>query len=192
MKKILFTLVLAMATVQGFAQLQLGIRDAIVSAVYTGDLGDATDEVFIGDALTFELNYKLNENMSIHPSIGFEVAALTEEQVYYGQEVDYNIAYLDLILPVMFRYNFTPGWFAEVGPQFSFNIATAVWFDDEDAEEAKDAESFDFGIAFGAGYVFHFGLGLDARYTVGLTDKSEYVDGSMGRFYFGLSYWFKR
>jgi len=192
MNKILLTLVVAFAAVQSFAHLQLGVRDAIVSSAYNGDAGNALEEASSGDALTFEVNYKLTQSVGVHTSLGLELGAFTEERGVDRAHYDYNRAYLDLILPVMFRYNFTPGWFAEVGPAMSFNLVTYDWIDDEDAKKVKDTEVFDLGVAVGAGYVFGFGLGIDSRLNFGVLDKFKHVDGTMARFYIGLSYWFKR
>lgn len=198
MKKILFIAVIAFAAVQSFA-VGLGLRDALIVGGLTGD---ADDFVGTGDAFTFEMLFPINDVVAIHPAVGFEYvsysASFDGDNGWYSYSYTDYIAYVDLAMPVLVRFNITPGLFAEAGVNVGVNIATVGWIEyddyDSDAEIIDNANSLNLDLAFGAGYVFGFGLGIDGRFTYGLTNIIDEDGSDAGRFgvHIGISYWFKK
>lgn len=84
-----------------------------------------------------------------------------------------NFDYINV--PIMLKLYLAAGLNLQVGPQFGFltaselrNTATNVK-DPQDAKTLFDKKS-DVALAFGAGWDLPFGLTLDARYNLGLSD----------------------
>ncbi|MCQ2053914.1 MAG: PorT family protein [Fibrobacter sp.] len=198
MKKILFIAVIAFAAVQSFA-VGLGLRDALIIGGLTGD---ADDFAGTGDVFTFEMLFPINDVVAIHPAVGFEYASYDasyeEYDGWYTRSATSYLAYIDMSMPVMVRFNITPGLFAEGGVNIGLNLFTISWYEygnyDSDAEIVDEANSLNVDLAFGAGYVFGFGLGIDGRFTYGLTNIIDEDGSDAGRFgvHIGISYWFKK
>ena len=62
----------------------------------------------------------------------------------------------------------------QAGPQVGFNITDKV--EAEGESESLDAESIDFGAAFGAQYKMETGLFFQARYSLGFSEVIKDVD----------------
>ncbi|MEO7393471.1 MAG: porin family protein, partial [Chitinophagaceae bacterium] len=76
-------------------------------------------------------------------------------------------------LPVLLQYMFDEGFRLETGPQIGFMVSGKQKRGDVEVD-IKDAYStVDVSWVFGAGYLFHSGFGLDARYNLGITDISD-------------------
>jgi len=202
MKKVLILALVAFAAVQSFA-VGLGVRDAYVVGGMTGDYDDFGGS---GDALTFEMLFPVNSLLGVHVGAGVEFASYSaegESASAFGVTVssaDTYLLYFDFSVPVMARFNIASGFFAEAGLNLGLNLGTWGWvdIDDSDVESVDDASAFNVDLAVGAGYIFNFGLGLDARFTYGLTDAVETkvlnktISGGRYALQFALSYWFKR
>lgn len=87
-------------------------------------------------------------------------------------EDDIEISYLNV--PIVLQYHLKKGLFFEAGPQFNMLIS------DYDGLTTDDfAEKIDIGVTGGIGYHFNNngelkGLGIGARYYMGLSKVSEY------------------
>ncbi len=102
--------------------------------------------------------------------------ALQGELLYsqQGSEVnlgDFNLDYVNV--PVIVKYYLVQGLNIQLGPQFGFLV------NDELPSESdfNNPESMDFSAVMGLGYDLPFGLRIDGRYNLGLTDISKNVDG---------------
>lgn len=108
-----------------------------------------------------------------------------------------NLEYLSV--PVMFQYKALPNLYVEAGPQFNFLIDARLKKSASTSLLKNGTQSFDFGIGLGAGYYFTKNIGVNVRYTAGLSDivKTKYHygydrEGSVknGVFQIGLNYKF--
>ena len=108
--------------------------------------------------------------------------ALQPELMFSGQGAEYKIGpneyktrlgYINL--PVLFQYMTGSGFRLQTGPQLGVLVsATSKVNDNETHSDIKDSyEKVDFSWAFGASYVFPSGVGIDARYNLGLNNISD-------------------
>jgi hypothetical protein len=107
--------------------------------------------------------------------------ALQPELVYSVQGAQYdiagvntkiNLAYINV--PLMVQYMFDNGFRLQAGPQIGF-LANAKSKTNNSSTDIKDSfKKVDAALGAGIGYVEpSSGLGIDARYNIGLTDISE-------------------
>lgn len=201
MKKSLLIAVTCLLTgISGaYAQLSYGIKAGlnIASLNASGDDGDVSSQAgFYGGAF---VNFSVAEKFSIQPELLYSMqgAKLGEGEVEgvtvsAKQKLDY------LNLPVMAQYQVADGLYLEAGPQLGFLLSAETTVEGNGVKntvDSKDAfKSIDFGLGFGAGYKLPIGLGINARYNLGLAniiDENE-GDGSLKNsvFQIGLSYSF--
>jgi len=112
------------------------------------------------------------------------------EQYVAGQSGHYELGYLNV--PVLFKYKHETGLFAETGPQIGFLLNADLEVGGHSSSIKADFLSTDFSWAFGLGYQFsNTGLGIDARYNLGLTNIAKDDQGETFKncvFQFGLFY----
>lgn len=102
--------------------------------------------------------------------------ALQPEIMYSGQGAkipggEINLHYINI--PVQVQYMFNKGFRLQTGPQLGL-LAAANYVQNDVKTEAKEAfKPADFGWTFGASYVGKSGLGVDGRYTQGITRINE-------------------
>jgi hypothetical protein len=133
----------------------------------------------------------------------FSSCALQPEILYSGQGASFsdsfatgklNYGYLNV--PVLFKYQHASGLFAETGPQVGFLLSAKEKDGNQSFDAKSSTQSVDFSWAFGIGYKLPMGLGIDARYNLGLTNLAKGSGSSDGTvknsvFQFGLFYMFK-
>ncbi len=218
MKKILLIAIFALVAVNAFAQdnLKMGVRFDMDYGFFTGDsLPGVLDEISTPIGASFDVLVPLAGIFSIHPSLGISYY-FYEKIIDKGNTGGFTIAsstqkiksldFISLNLPVFLRVNFTPSWFVEAGPKLDLNLA--VLYDDYSLdysyESVSNANTLVFGLGFGVGYQFEFGLSIDVHASFGLTDifdvnaqpaldrPSFYVETSQIRLGIAMSYWLKR
>ena len=141
------------------------------------------------------LNAPISEQFSIQPEVLYNnlgskitlsdtTSPLTGNQytAEYARHLDY------IAVPVMAQFNATPQFYIEAGPQFSFLIDARDKYKTLKNGNTQNAEShsvdkdnfntFDFGLGLGIGFNFNPQLGINARYTAGLTDIYKNNTGS--------------
>jgi hypothetical protein len=133
----------------------------------------------------------------------FSSCTLQPEILYSGQGASFsdslatgklNYGYLNM--PVLFKYQHASGLFAETGPQIGFLLSAKEKDGSQSFDAKSSTQSVDFSWAFGVGYKLPMGLGIDARYNLGLTNLAKGSGSSDGTvknsvFQFGLFYMFK-
>ena len=128
----------------------------------------------------------------IHLSKNF---ALQPEVVYsmQGGKVDDTKLKLNYInIPLLVQYMTDNGFRLQTGPQLGLLLSAKTEVGDVEVDRKDNFTSTDFSWAFGAGYLFPEGFGLDARYNLGISDV---WDGSSAKiknsvFQFGIFYQF--
>jgi opacity protein-like surface antigen len=98
-----------------------------------------------------------------------------------------------IAVPVMLQYNLIPNLYVEAGPQFGFLISAKGKSNGVSVDIKDNLKTFDFGIGLGAGYYFTQNIGVNVRYTAGLSDVPKNNTGDASRngvFQVGLAYKF--
>lgn len=80
---------------------------------------------------------------------------------------DFNLDYVNV--PVILKYYLVQGLNIQLGPQFGFLI--------NDNIEGADPEKMDIAAVLGVGFDLPFGIRIDGRYNLGLTDVVKNSDG---------------
>lgn len=113
-----------------------------------------------------------------HVPVGLQLA-IQPEAVYSSQGTKYttgsfehNLQVNYVNIPVMVQAMVGRGFFAEVGPQFGFLTGVSDKVNDVEtaAFTSSDFKKSDVALGFGLGYSGVSGLGIGARYNLGLTD----------------------
>ena len=95
--------------------------------------------------------------------------------VKYEQDLRY------LSVPMMLQFKGASGFYGEIGPQVSFLLdARQDGPGDENIENEKNYENFEFSGGAGIGYVSAMGLGIGARYNHGFSNVLDNESSTMG------------
>ncbi len=129
----------------------------------------------------------------------FSSCSLQPEIMYSGQGDAFTSTYISgksnldyLNIPVLFKYQHSSGLFAESGPQLGILLSSKASAGGNTFDNKSTTKSTDFSWAFGIGYKLPLGLGIDARYNLGLTnlnnDSQVQSNYKNSVFQFGLFY----
>jgi hypothetical protein len=84
-----------------------------------------------------------------------------------GSDFESNFSYINI--PIVLKLYTVGGLNLQAGPQFGF-LSSADWH----GEDVKDfLKGSDFSLALGVGWDLPFGLTIDARYNLGLSDIND-------------------
>jgi len=75
--------------------------------------------------------------------------------------------------PVLVQYMVNNGFRLQTGPQIGFLTSAEQKIGDVEVDIDDAYDAVDFSWVFGASYIFKSGIGIDARYNLGLTDISD-------------------
>jgi hypothetical protein len=143
------------------AQVALGIKGGANISKF--DVSDA-DNLVSPHAGAFAL-FKLSK-IGIQPEILFSKQGAKVSDIDLG-DVDFKTSYLSI--PVMLKLYLVAGLNIQAGPQFGF--LTAAEFNEADVKESL--KNSDISANVGLGWDLPFGLTIDARYNIGLSDVSD-------------------
>jgi hypothetical protein len=115
-------------------------------------------------------NFFIGNHFAIAPEVlytreGAEIKTTTSannENVYVNNQL--NLSYISV--PVMAKVRFTGGFYLETGPEINFNVSQGK-YQNESVKNFTNGSEFAWGA--GLGYQSPIGLGIGARYNVGLT-----------------------
>lgn len=120
-------------------------------------------------------DYKFKSNMSLGAEVYYNKMGVTNNSVSSFMYMDY------VNIPVLFRYFPVGGLNVHAGPQVAFMTSSDV--------NSKNANyvfnDTNFSVVGGAGYRFQFGLTIDARYDIGLSDYTPLLNSKTR--YFSVS-----
>lgn len=186
MKRIIFLAVMALLINGAFAQhVEYGIKGGVNFSNINDDAADNNADGKTG--------FHLGGLAHIHVTRAF---AIQPEIVYSTQGAEYDNAKLKMNyinVPVLAQYMFGNGFRLQTGPQLGI-LTTSEWENGNAETDVDNLSNADFSWSFGAGYIGRKGLGIDARYNLGLTDvsKSNTTDLQNRVWQLGLFYQFKR
>lgn len=86
----------------------------------------------------------------------------------------WKINYLNV--PVLLQYMAGNGFRLETGPQVGFAVSSKIKSGDIEQDIKSSVSTVDFSWAIGAGYQFAEGLGVDARYNIGISNVDNAGD----------------
>jgi len=164
MKKLSLFSVASFLTLFTYAQgthVELGLKGGV-------NLADYYDKVTTDGARTAFFIGGL-AHIHLTPTIAIQPEVVYSAQ---GAKIKSGTDKIDYInIPVLFQYMFHGGFRLETGPQLG--ILTNAKFESSNGTEVSlksSVKSSDFGWAFGAGYLTSSGLGIDARYNMGISN----------------------
>ena len=117
-------------------------------------------------------NLFVGNHFAIAPELLYTTAGSTVKTVFLENNGNgnvyisnhLNLAYVSV--PVMEKYRFTGGFYLETGPEINFNVSGGN-YQNESVRHFTNSAEFAWGA--GLGYQSPIGLGIGARYNVGLT-----------------------
>lgn len=172
MKKfLLLVFVLSICTVSFAQKAQFGIKGGLNAARFSGDIDEDDVEARLGFYLGALAHIHINKNFAIQPEVVYSQQGMIQE--LGNREFEWKVNYVNI--PVMFQYMFNSGFRIQAGPQLgvlaSAEIEDQATGADSDLEDA--IKNVDVSLPIGIGYMFPSGLGIDARYNIGLSNINE-------------------
>ncbi len=132
----------------------------------------------------------LNKHFAIQPELVFsgQGAKYTVGDTVYHSNFNY------LNLPVLLQYMIGTGFRLETGPQFGLRLSAKSKTKYNTNDIKTSFKSYDISWAFGAGYLAASGLGIDARFNLGLSNIYAGTPGVFKNrvFQLGVFYQFKK
>jgi hypothetical protein len=83
-------------------------------------------------------------------------------------EADYKVSYVNI--PIMLQWQFKGSFYVEAGPQAGFKVSEDI----PNSTIEDFAKSTDLSIGFGLGFLKNKGLGIGARYMVGVSKVGDF------------------
>lgn len=188
-KKLLFSGLLLACTFLVNAQekikwgVQAGVNFANLSSSGSGVSLSLSSKVGLHAGVSAEVG--LSPDFSFQPELAYNGYGAKldvpdfdfEDVVISGGEAKYAINYISL--PLLFKYKVAnTGLGIYAGPQLGLLVSAKDSFDGESVDAKDDYNSFDLLASFGAEYFLPAGVGLIARYQLGLTNIAKDTDGN--------------
>jgi hypothetical protein len=173
MKKFCFFFIALVVAQLSFAQnVQLGLKGGLnISGVKDTRLGDANADPFIGYHVGGLAHIHLNPNWALQPEVVYSKEGA--DFVYQGVDTRTELKYINI--PVLAQYMTAGGFRLETGPQLGLLVDNKYEYSNGVETENVDNKKTNVSWAFGAGYLSRSGLGIDARFNLGLSNI--YKDG---------------
>lgn len=129
----------------------------------------------------------LNRHWAIQPEVVYSTQGGKIEN--QSGETELKLNYINV--PVLAQYMFNEGFRVETGPQIGFLTTAKTENGSVEVNRKDNFSGVDLSWAFGAGYLFPGGIGIDARYNLGLNNIAEGGSKAFNRvFQVGLFYQF--
>lgn len=166
MRKILFPVILLLSLQAGAQNFQPGIKGGVnISNFHGGDFGDIETKALVGFHAGGFFRFRFG-NLALQPELLFSTQGAQFESA--GEDIDYKVSYVNV--PILLQFYTNGGFFVEAGPQVGFKVS-----EDIPDQTIKDfAKSTDLSIAAGLGYQSSIGLGIGARYNIGVSKVGDF------------------
>jgi hypothetical protein len=188
MKRIWLLTLVSVITVSASAQVQFGIKGGV-------NVTDIKDDLAPG-ATDSRVAFHVGALAHIHLSKMF---AIQPEASFSSEGAEYRLAGFDGItktnyinVPVLLQFQ-TSGFRLQTGPQLGILVSSEFEADNSTAQNEIDiTNNVNFSWSFGAGFLTKSGLGIDARYNLGLSNmyESGTAEAKSRVWQFGLFYQF--
>lgn len=167
--------------------------DAGATSTFGKDADEAFDltgsSIFIGPGFQFQLS----SPVSIILNPGFQLDMLESSKDNKDDEQLFEFDFIYLNLPLLVRFNIGKA-FAEIGPQLNLNLYSEASYNDNDPKKIEFMNDYELAISTGVGYRFKFGLELNGRFQLGLSNifNNTTMNDDVMKWTLagGVSYWF--
>jgi len=195
MKKQLLTIAVILTGITSFAQsktIEFGVRSGLNVATVVGEDDDfdtpkGRASFYIGGLMEAHLT----KRFSIQPEIFYSEQGFDLDDNFDEFDSEFQVGYLQL--PILAKFYIIDGLSIQAGPQFGIKLHEEADYDlfDRGGDVDTDAfDDFDFQFTGGAAYTFDFGLFVEARATLGLTEVIEDSEAHNFVFSTGVGYKF--
>jgi hypothetical protein len=168
MKKISFILLALCFGFIGFAQrATFGLKGGVNLATFGGTNNDAYSNK-VGYNVGFQLHLHMAPSIAVQPELVYSNQGA--KYTVTGTEHSLHLNYLNV--PVLLQYMAGGGFRLQTGPQVGFltSVNDAVDGNSTNIFDKNDFKKTDFAWSFGLGYATAGGIGIDARYNLGLSN----------------------
>lgn len=187
MKKAIVVALAVFFSTTVFSQTQIGIKGGL-------NINDISDSRYNNHTATtigyhggLLFHIHAQRRLAIQPEIVFS----SQGAKYTHPDFNGNLVTNYLNIPVLLQYIGNRGIRLETGPQVGFLLDAELKRNGNTVSELKrNMNEADFSWAFGLGFLSRSGLGVDARFNLGLTDifeqggrNSKHRVGQIGLFY---------
>jgi hypothetical protein len=188
MKRIILSAVVALAVHTAIAQsskVQFGIKAGVNLANFNEDATPNSDAK-VGLNIGGLAHIHLSKQFAVQPEVVFSM-----QGAEFSNGTKSKVNYINI--PVLGQYMFGEGFRVQTGPQLGILASAESKFNDVEVDSDDDYRKTDFAWTFGAGYLSKSGLGVDARYNLGISDitKTEASDVKNRVWQLGLFYQFR-
>jgi hypothetical protein len=112
----------------------------------------------------------LGNHFAIQPGVIY--SAQGAKYIIGNETININLDYIDV--PVLFQYMFDNGFRIQAGPQVGFLVSAKTKSDNSTIDNKDDLKPLDLAVSLGLSYVHpSTGLGIDARYNLGVNNINE-------------------
>lgn len=112
-----------------------------------------------------------NKNFAIQPEVVYSLQGTQLGRIGGSSEQNINLHYINV--PILLQYMFDNGFRLETGPQVGALISAKSKSDNFSDDINDEFKGGDFSWAFGVGYLTDAGIGLDARYNLGISNIND-------------------
>jgi hypothetical protein len=170
MKKMIILALLFTGLFAGAQKVQFGVKaGANVSNFMGGNFDAVEKKALVGFHGGAFLNFSF-VGFAIQPEAMISTQGAKIDSV--SGSYDWKITYVNV--PVMAQYRFPGGFFVEAGPQVGFKISENI----ADKTVENFIKGLDLSGAAGFGFKSKGGLGVGARYTIGLSKLGDFEASS--------------
>ena len=172
MKKLLFVPLLLISVTMFAQTYQFGLKGGINVSNFTGSSLDNVDKkALVGFQGGAFLSLLMGDHFAIQPEAVFSSQGARVSTIN-GDE-NWRVSYLNI--PVELKVRFNGGFYLEAGPQIGFKLNETV--PNQSGGSAEDfAKNLYFSVNAGLGFHGKSGLGIGARYAVGITKVGNLED----------------
>lgn len=108
----------------------------------------------------------INKTWAVQPELTYSLQGAT--QVIDGNDVTWRLNYVNI--PILLQYMFENGFRLQTGPQLGLLASAKLKEGGTITDVKNNYATADFSWSFGAGYLTSSGLGIDARYNLGVNN----------------------
>lgn len=166
------TSVLLLATIASFAVkaqvIDFGLKGGLNLASWTANSNGAGYQNRLAYHIGGLVQVHLTPQIAIQP----EVVYSSQGTKYTVANTEHSLALNYINIPVMVQAKIGSGVYAEAGPQIGFltSVSDKISSTETNYFTTQDFKNTDVALGFGLGYQGSSGIGVDARYNLGLTN----------------------